>query len=131
MSSFHFRKWSSTPVVTNNLKLTTKLQNFDSYSSRKSILGYIINLTDSALSDTYHLNVYFRTIENGPWGYGGHINSTNTSYGTRNFKKMFTIPIKNVTDFQFQIKGRTTGTVAINDITILYRKVRDITESNL
>tara|TARA_Y100001938_G_C8037530_1_gene404219 strand:+ start:88 stop:483 length:396 start_codon:yes stop_codon:yes gene_type:complete len=131
MATFHFRKWSSTPVITNNLKLITKLQNFDSYSAKKSVLGYIINLTDSALNDTYNLKIYYRTMENGAWSFAGEINSLSTSYGTRSFKKMFTIPIKNVTNFQLQIKGRTKGTVAINDITILYRKIRDITESNL
>lgn len=131
MAIYHFRKWENTPTITNDFKLITKLQNFDNFTSKKSVLGYIVNMTDSALTDIYFLKVYYRTAENGAWVYAGDINGNTTSFGTRNFKKIFAVPKKNIVNFQLQIKGRSSGNIAINDITILYRKVRDLSESQL
>tara|TARA_R110000824_G_scaffold55823_1_gene153497 strand:- start:81 stop:479 length:399 start_codon:yes stop_codon:yes gene_type:complete len=132
MSSFHFRKWDNTPVITHNFNLTTKMQNFDSYYSHKSILGFILNLTSAKSTDYFYFRIFYRTGENSSWHQTGRTYSKNlTGGGTTQFKEIFTIPLKNVVNFQLSIRGRTSGDIALNDISVLYRKYRDVSESQL
>ena len=131
MTNFSFRQWTNAPTVTNNFHLVTKLQNFDSFYSKKSILGYILNFTNSNRLDDAVLTLLYRTGENGSWFSLGFLHIRSGNVGVRQFKKIFKLPIKNAVNFQLKIKGRTNGDIALNDITILYRKYRDVSESEL
>tara|TARA_R100000951_G_scaffold101988_1_gene93876 strand:- start:2718 stop:3113 length:396 start_codon:yes stop_codon:yes gene_type:complete len=130
MASIHYRKWNDTPSLTNSFTLVTKLQNFGSNYSKKSILGYIFNLTDTASTDNYFFKIYYRTAEGGGWIYINTIRKNTGAFGPRRFKHIFG-PIKNAVNFQLKIVGKTEGDISINDVTVMYRKVRDISESDL
>tara|TARA_R110002020_G_scaffold227539_5_gene438163 strand:- start:178 stop:576 length:399 start_codon:yes stop_codon:yes gene_type:complete len=132
MGAYHFRQWDETPATTNDYSLVTKLQNFENVYSKKSILGFILNITDASENDSYLFNLSYRTGENGSWLPLGVVNKrSNEGVGTSSFKRIFGTPIRGVVNFQLSIKGRVKGPVAINDISIIYRKWRDTSEQEL
>tara|TARA_R100000008_G_C3532755_1_gene140199 strand:+ start:469 stop:879 length:411 start_codon:yes stop_codon:yes gene_type:complete len=135
MTSFHFRTWESVSsgAITNLFRVVTKLQNFDNFSSNKSILGFIINLTQTNSNDYFNLRISYRLSEDGDWR---PIDASSFGTQTRNLERLrqikhiFSRPITPVENFQLNISGRLEGKIGINDITVLYRNHRDVSEDD-
>ena len=131
MAEIYAREWTSEQQATTRFRLTTALQDFDDNYAKKSILGYIVNMTESSVDGTYNLTLQYRTAENAPWNYLGNINGrTGANHiKTREFRTYLAVPIKNANGFQLRIVGQIRGDIAINDLSIIYRKIRSVTVS--
>ena len=123
MGTFHFRTWTATPHVTNDFLVQTKIQNFGDFYSKKSVLGFIVNIGDNLSSVSYNIRLSYRTGENTAW-IPLRTLSQNSGTGNTEFKVLFQAPIKNISNFQLALQGRLQGSVAINDISVIYRVYR-------
>ena len=51
--------------------------------------------------------------------------------GNTEFKVLFQAPITNISNFQLALQGRLQGSIAINDISVIYRVYRSTSSSEL
>ena len=133
MKSTTLRVWDETPQNTRNIKLITKLSDLGSPMSRKSILGFYINLRQEAKFDSLNKAYHFIEIS-----YRDNSSSEFlplTSFFGKPFalqpqsmyiEKILTNPIKNLNNVQLKIIGIIKGKFSINDFGLLYRKYREI-----
>ena len=128
-NQIYSKQWSSNPQPLNEFVMVTKLQDFDNTYAKKSILGYIINMTESKSASFYNLRFAYRTSENGTWFPlpGSIYNvSTNTNLKSQEYRFYFGSPISNITGFQLKLWGSMNGEIGINDISIIYRLKRQV-----
>lgn len=136
MKSTTLRVWDETPQNTRFLKLTTKLSDLGSPMSKKSILGFYMNLRQESRFDSmnkaYHLiNVFYRTSSSSSFlpltsFFGKPLALQPQSMYV---EKILRNPIQNLNNVQLKITGIVKGKFSINDFGLLYRKYRDISAS--
>ena len=133
-TSVFLKKWDDSTNPTNNFDIVTKLQDFGSSYSKKTIIGIIINMIEANRNANYLLRLWYRSSENGNWTFLNTIQALITSgvaSSSTQHRIIFPSPIKGADNFQFRLTGRIEGDIGINDMSVIYRQTRNITESEL
>ena len=136
MKTVTFRTWSEIPQNTRHLKIVTKLSDMGAPMSKKSILGFYMNIRQDSAFNSINKAYHFKRVKY-------RTNSSSAFYNLVDFfgkptalqpqamyvEKILNNPITNLDNIQLQISGIVKGKFSINDFGLLYRKHREISAS--
>ena len=111
----HLKSWNTSDVNSNKIKMVSKYTDLGSPDSKKSLLGFIFNMSipresTATAHSTFHITVEARTGLNNPF--------------RLEIVEMFKSPIRDIQFVQLRISGRGARDFGINDIGLIFRKYR-------
>lgn len=134
-TGIQMKSWNENPTFSSKFLIVTKYTDLGSPDSKKSVLGFIFNVSVATESTTaspsiYSFNISYRRGINDKWTtlttfHNVHTGSISNQRNTE-IVKIFNKPIKNIINLQLRIKGNVLrNDVGINDMGLIFRTYRD------
>jgi hypothetical protein len=129
MKNLSLREWDSDSQNTYFFKIATKLTDLGSPVGTKDLIGFYMNCNRPDISDSYILQIAYRTTTGDTWKNIYVLNSPANTTGFTFHKKIFASPIPNIRKVQLRINGSIIGNSSINDFGLIYKKHRTMSTS--